>query len=224
VDEDYESLKSKNKWYRRAFSAACPRFKQLLSSQQRSSTSTSDAPTLSRKLRRRFTPARQNENFKRIVDVSLWDEDRGKWSKPNPGIVLVDTQSRYNLITPQFLAEFGLAPSPSSEQITITLSNNTEVPCLGQVEARWYCSDTRKVPSFRPRFEKSVFLVVDLETFELVIGSETIVKLGLLQGNRDFFGAYRTLQPRVDCTFVTANCESLLTRESCHTRSKTKRG
>jgi len=159
-----------------------------------------------------------------MVDVSLWDEDRRQWSKPNPGIVLVDTQSKYNLITPQFLAEFGLSPSPCSERINITLSNNTEVTCLGQVEARWYCGDPRKVPSFRPRFEKSTFQVVDLETFELVIGSETIVELGLLQGNRDFFGAYRTLQPRVDCTFVTSDCEPSLTRDSCHTRSETERG
>jgi len=159
-----------------------------------------------------------------MVDVSLWDENRGKWSKRNPGIVLVDTQSKYNLITLQFLAEFGLAPSPSSEPISITLSNNTEVPCLGQVEARWYCGDSRKVPNFRPRFEKSTFQVVDLETFELVIGSDTIVELGLLQGNREFFGAYRTSKPRVDCKFVAANRQSLLTRDSCHTGSKTAGG
>jgi len=224
MDENDEPLKSKTKRYKRTFTSACPRFKQFLKSYLPPSKPRCDAPTLSYKLRRSFTPAKKDENFQRKVDVSMWDEGRSQWSRVNTGVVLVDTQSKYNLITPQFLRVFGLSPSPSTEPIRITLGNNTEVTCLGQVEARWYCSDPRKFPSFRPRFENSIFQVVDLETFELVIGRDTIVELGLLQGNREFFGAYRTLQPRVDCTFVTANCESLLTRDSCHTRSKTERG
>ncbi|KAH6875570.1 hypothetical protein BKA58DRAFT_399762 [Alternaria rosae] len=198
TDEDREFIKNKSKWYKRAFAAACPRFKRFLESYRPSSTSRCDAPSLSHKLRRSFTPAKKNENFKRKVDVSLWDKDRRQWSKSNPGVVLVDTQSKYNLVTPQFLEVFGLSPSPSTEPIRITLSDNTEVPCLGEVKARWWCSDSRKVPNFRPKYEMSTFYVVDLEIFELVIGSDTIVELGLLQGKRDFFGAYRTLVPPGD--------------------------
>jgi hypothetical protein len=204
MDEDHDLRKSKNKWYRRVF-ATCPIFKRFLKAHSPSATSKCDAPTLPHKLHRSFTPAKKNENFKRMVDVSVWDENRSQWSKVNPGVVLVDTQSKHNLITPQFLAVFGLSPSPSTNPVRITLSNNTEVTCVGEVKARWYCGDLRKLPNFRPRYEISTFQVVNLETFELVIGSDTIVELGLLQGNRDFFGAYRTLLPRVDCTLVAAS-------------------
>ncbi|KAI4696738.1 uncharacterized protein J4E88_000916 [Alternaria novae-zelandiae] len=198
MDGNDELLKTKTKRYKLKFSCACSRFKRFLESYRPSSATTCDAPSLSHMLRRSFTPAKKNENFRRKVDVSLWDKDRKEWSKANIGVALVDTQCQYNLITPQFLEMFGLSPSPSTEPIMIALSNNTEVPCLGEVRARWWCNDSRKVPNFRPKYETSTFYVVDLEIFQLVIGSDTIVELGLLQGNRAFFGAFMTSPPRVD--------------------------
>jgi len=224
MDGNDELLKTKTKRYKLKFSCACSRFKRFLESYRPSSATTCDAPSLSHMLRRSFTPAKKNENFRRKVDVSLWDKDRKEWSKANVGVALVDTQCQYNLITPQFLEMFGLSPSPSTEPIMIALSNNTEVPCLGEVRARWWCNDSRKVPNFRPKYETSTFYVVDLEIFQLVIGSDTIVELGLLQGNRAFFGAFITSPPRVDCTFLAANRRPLLTHNSCQDRSKTAGG
>ncbi|KAI4960446.1 hypothetical protein J4E86_002068 [Alternaria arbusti] len=103
MDENDELLKTKTKRQKRTFTSACPRFKQFLKSYLPSSKPRCDAPTLPCKLRRSFTPAKKNENFQRKVDVSIWDEGRSQWSRVNTGVVLVDTQSKYNLITPQFL-------------------------------------------------------------------------------------------------------------------------
>ncbi|EUC43051.1 hypothetical protein COCMIDRAFT_7459 [Bipolaris oryzae ATCC 44560] len=130
---------------------------------------------------------------------------------------MFDTQCEHNLVSTKFLEEIGFKWQPSTVDTQITQMDNANIECLGEVHGRWYPVGAPKRPwylavvpkrlqkglNFRPRYESSTFKIVDLDTFDLIIGRDTINELGLLQINRNFFGGFRPSPIRVDSDDTT---------------------
>lgn len=187
--------------------------KDFLKSRLLHSVSRPDAASIPHKVSRIFTPPQKDERFERTLDISIRNGDGEAWSGLTHGVGLFDTQCEHNLVTAQFLKNIGFKWQPSTEDTDIIQMDNTKIECLGEVRGRWHPVDAPKGTkdlNFRPRYEMSTFKVVDLDTCDLIIGRTTMIDLKLLQINRNFFGAFRQLPIRVDCTFVNSHCGRLI--------------
>lgn len=173
-------------------------------------------PSIPRKVSQIFTSPKKEETYERRLDITMRNGGEERWSVPTHGVAMFDTQCEHNLVTTKFLKEIGFEWQPSTDNTQITQMNNTNIKCLGEVQGRWYPIGAPKRPwylagvpkrllkglNFRPRYEICTFKIVDLQTFDLIIGRTTINDLGLLQTNRSFFGAFRPVPIRVDCKFA----------------------
>ena len=153
-----------------------------------------------RKITRTFTPVQIEETFNRTADVAIKDGDSSSWSDYNKGVIMFDTGSVYNLVTVRFLETFDIAWEPSTDDTMIIQMDEKRLNCLGEVEGRWRTLNASQ-EGFRPRYEISTFKIVDVDAFELIIGSRTIKELEIFQLNCTFFGGFKAVPIRPDCKF-----------------------
>lgn len=166
----------------------------------------SSAEQILRKLSRIFTPPLKDETFRRDANVAIKNGDSSPWSKYSPGVVIFDTGSQDNLVTVHFLKTLDMDWEPSVDDTLIIQMDSRRLKCPGEVKGRWRIFNSSP-ENFRPRYEISSFKVVDVDTFDLIIGSETIKELGIFQVNRTFFGAFVPRPIRRDCKSVPFGCE-----------------
>ncbi|EOA85755.1 uncharacterized protein SETTUDRAFT_40015 [Exserohilum turcica Et28A] len=188
----------KQKWRKRL----CARYKNCKNfwKHQLPSTSSPSDDTRTRfGFTRILTPPHKDEDYQREVNIAIRDGDGSPWSGFHLGVALVDTQSEYNLVSAQFLRVIGVQWKQSPDDANILQMDETRIVCLGEIDGRWRATEAKRgALNFRPRFEISTFKVVELSTFDIIIGRQTINECGILVVNRHYLGAFRTVPVRVD--------------------------
>ncbi|KAF3000789.1 hypothetical protein E8E13_005654 [Curvularia kusanoi] len=103
------------------------------------------------------------------------------------GVILLDSQSEYDLISTRFAGQFDLDFKDAIRQYhAFTVTGHT-VYSVGTMNARWYTQKSRsrwffksKGPSLY-RFVEAEFRIIESDHFDVIIGSRTINKHRLLE-------------------------------------------
>jgi hypothetical protein len=114
--------------------------------------------------------------------------------------VAFDSQCERDLVSSNFLRDnfedFDLNHDLSAiEPIGTSITGRETYTSLGVVRLRWYGQKRRgrlssTSPRYRPKYESGSFHVVDSDLFDIMIGSETIDRLGLFGPGRGFIAAF----------------------------------
>lgn len=196
------------------------------------SVSTSNNPNLLkrawRKIKAIVRPNRGSE-WEVVTDILIRVGDN---EIKRSGVVLFDPQCPEDLISTHFLKDIpGLKYNESIETFAKSITNEA-FNSIGTVDIRWYLGRRRFSltvwPEYnRARHESSTCRVVKSDDFEVMIGLQTIQRLGLYKSNYPLLAAFRSPAPAIDSTNVqktqlTANIEREKAKREKERRQKEK--
>ncbi|KAH6625856.1 hypothetical protein C7974DRAFT_377310 [Boeremia exigua] len=115
------------------------------------------------------------------------------------GKVTLDSGCKLNLISKEHAQRLGWQGSSVNKQRRIgTGFGGGKVVSLDRIEARWYISSSNN-----PRYETSIFHVVDEKAIDVVMGSETIAEHGVFDPDSVLFGSLTTYIPPTNVAVLT---------------------